>query len=405
MHGLSSSYRARPTRAAGLARLDAFLPFAAHGYAEGRNTDPGPGAPAAVSRLSPYIRCRLLTEAEITRRVIAMHGPVRARKFIEEVIWRSYWKGWLEQRPSVFAWYRAGVVRAENRLATEAGLRRAFHAACEGETGIACFDSWARELVTHNYLHNHARMWFASIWIFTLRLPWELGAEFFLRHLLDGDAASNTLSWRWVAGLHTRGKPYVARAANIARHTEGRFDPRGELDEDPAPLTEEMALPKPAMPGLAMSAPERLPAGPVALLLHDEDCAPESLDLGPAKVAALAGISAAGARAARGTVPAVAEFAAGAVADALARAAFRFDVEGSLIESPENLAAWARGHGLPVVTPYPPVGPVADLLARSDFAPIRVLRRWDADLWPHATRGYFQLRARIPDLLDSLEAA
>jgi deoxyribodipyrimidine photo-lyase len=65
-----------------------------------------------------------------------------------------------------------------------------------------------QELVETGYLHNHARMWFASIWIFTLRLPWELGADFFLRHLLDGDAASNTLSWRWVAGLHTKGKHY-----------------------------------------------------------------------------------------------------------------------------------------------------------------------------------------------------
>ncbi len=66
------------------------------------------------------------------------------------------------------------------------------------------------------YLHNHARMWFASIWIFTLRLPWELGADFFLRHLLDGDPASNTLSWRWVGGMQTMGKTYLARADNIA---------------------------------------------------------------------------------------------------------------------------------------------------------------------------------------------
>ena len=61
-------------------------------------------------------------------------------------------------------------------------------------TGIEGFDDWARELVDTGYMHNHARMWFASIWIFTLRLPWALGADFFLRHLLDADAASNTLS-------------------------------------------------------------------------------------------------------------------------------------------------------------------------------------------------------------------
>ena len=96
-----------------------------------------------------------------------------------------------------------------------------------GATGIDCFDAWARELVATGYLHNHARMWFASIWIFTLRLPWELGADFFLRHLIDGDPASNTLSWRWVAGLQTAGKTYLATAENIARFTGGRFAPQG----------------------------------------------------------------------------------------------------------------------------------------------------------------------------------
>ena len=71
-------------------------------------------------------------------------------------------------------------------------------------------------------MHNHARLWFASIWIFTLKLPWELGAAFFLEHLHDGDPASNTLSWRWVAGLHTKGKNYVASADNIEKFTDGK---------------------------------------------------------------------------------------------------------------------------------------------------------------------------------------
>ncbi|BAU31831.1 deoxyribodipyrimidine photo-lyase [Microcella alkaliphila] len=84
-------------------------------------------------------------------------------------------------------------------------------------------------------------MWFASIWIFTLRLPWQLGADVFLRNLLDGDPASNTLSWRWVAGLQTRGKTYQATADNIARFTDGRYRPRGlattaePLDGPPPP--------------------------------------------------------------------------------------------------------------------------------------------------------------------------
>ncbi len=66
-------------------------------------------------------------------------------------------------------------------------------------------------------------MWFASIWIFTLGLPWQLGARFFMHHLFDGDAASNTLGWRWVAGVQTAGKHYLAHSSNISRYTDGRF--------------------------------------------------------------------------------------------------------------------------------------------------------------------------------------
>ncbi len=85
-------------------------------------------------------------------------------------------------------------------------MRARWEQATTGRTGLACFDAWARELLDVGYLHNPARMWFASLWIFTLELPWALGADFFLRHLLDGDPASNTLSWRWVGGLQTPGK-------------------------------------------------------------------------------------------------------------------------------------------------------------------------------------------------------
>ena len=66
-------------------------------------------------------------------------------------------------------------------------------------------------------------MWFASIWIHTLNLPWQLGADFF-KNLLDGDPASNTLSWRWVAGLHTQGKCYLATENNIKKFTNNRFN-------------------------------------------------------------------------------------------------------------------------------------------------------------------------------------
>ncbi|MDP5360647.1 MAG: DNA photolyase, partial [Paracoccaceae bacterium] len=228
-----------PSYTHALARLNAFVPKAGQTYAAKRNYDDI----GNVSGLSPYIRHRIITEEDVLRACLARHSPSAAEKFIQEVYWRTYWKGWLEQRPAVWTAYQAELRGALNRVQTESGLRQAWEAACKGETGIDGFDHWARELVQTGYLHNHARMWFASIWIFTLRLPWTLGADFFLRHLLDGDPASNTLSWRWVGGLQTVGKTYLARADNIAKYTEGRFAPRG-LVSFAAPLE---GLPHPAL--------------------------------------------------------------------------------------------------------------------------------------------------------------
>ena len=180
------------TRQAGLDQLKAFIPHAGANYAKRRNYDFGPGQHSAVSQLSPYIRHRLIREDEVLRAVLDQHSSQNAEKFIQEVFWRTYWKGWLEMRPSVWGAYWAELALAWDQVQTQSGLRSEWEAACKGETGIECFDAWARELAQTGYLHNHSRMWFASIWIFTLRLPWALGADFFLRHLLDGDPASNT---------------------------------------------------------------------------------------------------------------------------------------------------------------------------------------------------------------------
>lgn len=172
-----------PTRAAGLARLTAFVPFAAGHYAKHRNTDYGlsygPEKPAGVSGLSPYLRYRLITEAEVIRAVLDHHGLHAAEKFIQEVVWRSYWKGWLEMRPSVWTDYCAERDHWLNRLCEDNTLNTNHAQAITGQTGIDGFDQWAKQLVETGYLHNHARMWFASIWVFTLRLPWTLGADFF----------------------------------------------------------------------------------------------------------------------------------------------------------------------------------------------------------------------------------
>jgi deoxyribodipyrimidine photo-lyase len=378
-----------PTREAGLARLAAFTPHMGEAYAARRNFDAGPGAHNAVSCLSAWLAHRLLTEDEVIAAARAAHGAKRAEKFIQEVLWRTYWKGWLEQHPAVWQDYREAVASQSHAAIGT------MEAVAAGHTGIACMDSWAQELVETGYLHNHARMWFASIWCFSLRLPWQLGADFFLRHLLDADAASNTLSWRWVAGLQTRGKHYVARAENISRYTGGRFNPAGELNEAPAPLP--LA---PAEPKISLTAPPPPPQGCVALLLHEDDLLTETLPLGGAEVVAVSGIAVPEARSHAGCAPLAAAWARGALADGLNRAARYFGVPAAPVQ---DVAAWAdAARCKTVVTPYAPVGWTADRLATiegdlaaRDIRLIRIRRPWDGDRWPHANGGFFAFAAAV----------
>ena len=357
-----------------MARLAAFAPRAGRAYAAGRNADLGEEGGTATSALSPYVRRRLILEREVVDAAEAAHGPAAADKFVQEVFWRSYFKGYLETRPLVWTRYRAEVAAGEARLGAESGLRRAYEAAVGGRTGIACFDDWAAELVATNWLHNHTRMWFASIWIFTLGLPWALGADFFMRHLIDGDPASNTLSWRWVAGLHTRGKAYAARAENIHRYTGGRYAPTG-LNESPRALVEDEVVSPVALP-----AAEGPPSGDVALLLHLDDLCVESLELGGARVVRVAGLVAHAEGAAEAVVAADLE----AMGDGSERAAARF---GCPVVGVGD--GWAEG--LPVVTAWAPVGPSASALP----AGVRRVRRpWDELAWPRATRGFFSAQGR-----------
>lgn len=390
------------TRAAGLARLHDFAPAAGRQYAAERNHDRGPHEQPAVSQLSPYLRHRLITEEEVVSHVLAEHSLSAAEKFVQEVYWRTYWKGWLEQRPSVFTRYEHGAVTARDGLGEDG---EALLAAAEaGRAGIEGFDDWARQLVDTGYLHNHARMWFASIWIFTLHLPWQLGAEFFLAHLLDGDPASNTLSWRWVAGLQTRGKTYLATADNIARYTDGRFRPRG-LATSALALDDDEPVPSPAPAPQATA----LPGGRLGLLLHDDDLAPETLPLDGAMIVAVAAPASGRPRTPSGTAHPVADFQRDALADGLDRARSIHGVPASTLDglTASAIAAWAARHELDaVVTPHAPVGAARVALDRAtaelrrEGLPLAtVLREWDARAWPHATRGFFPFRERIPALL------
>ncbi|MDA7427211.1 DNA photolyase [Primorskyibacter aestuariivivens] len=398
------------TRAAALARLRDFLPRAGRDYARLRNFDLGPGRHAHVSGLSPYLRHRLITEEEVLKAMLARHSPQAAGKFIQEVFWRSYWKGWLEMRPGVWDSYRAGLARALDDVQTQSGLRRSWEAACSGQTGITCFDHWAQELVQTGYLHNHARMWFASIWIFTLHLPWELGADFFLRHLLDGCPASNTLGWCWVGGLQTRGKTYLTRPDNIARFTEGRFFPApGELASTAPPLTCPDHPPRRPIP----QEENWDPSLPSACLLTSEDLHPGPLFDTGLHPFATATWQDADALSPLMTADHVAQFKTAALQDATTRWADRL---GPVTACPDAraIARWAttqrQAHGITqIVAPYAPAGPTADmlselkpLLAAQDIRLIRVLRPYDARAWPHATHGFFRFKDRIPGLLSAL---
>ena len=166
-----------------------------------------------VSRLSPAVRHRLITETEVAEAVLKRYSFSTVEKFLQEIYWRRYWKSWLAMRPQVWTEYLAEI--EELKKGTDMAQAQLIS---QGEGPIFVMNDFARELIETGYLHNHARMWFAAYWIHTMRLPWQLGADFFYRHLLDADPASNTLSWRWVAGLQTLGKTYLARRSNIEKY-------------------------------------------------------------------------------------------------------------------------------------------------------------------------------------------
>ena len=217
------------SREGALKQLDAFINSELANYSFKRNFDLGPKDKSNVSCLSPYISHRLITEYEVAKSVLAKFPYQKVEKYIQEIFWRVYWKGWLELRPQVWT----DFIEDLKGLKEDESYKKAIN----GETQIECFNDWVKELKENNYLHNHTRMWFASIWIFTLNLPWQKGAEFFMKHLFDGDAASNTLSWRWVAGLQTKGKHYVAQSWNISKFTNNKYK-NVKLNENALPVTD-----------------------------------------------------------------------------------------------------------------------------------------------------------------------
>ncbi|MGI8956453.1 MAG: FAD-binding domain-containing protein [Chthoniobacterales bacterium] len=357
-----------------------------------------------VSRLSAALRYRLLLEDEVVSDTLRTHEFNAVEKWLQEVCWRRYWKGWLEMRPDVWTSWRRRLRELSDTL-PEAVMQRARDVAA-GESGVACMDAIARELIATGYLHNHARMWWASYWIHVERLPWELGADVFFRHLLDADPASNTLSWRWVAGLQTPGKTYLVRLSNIEKyapelllqHPAGS-DQIADGTVSPTVATECADTVRRALPDYPTTLARNNRRH--GLWIHTDDLLPESgplADLTPVTIAAFSteheyrhdyALS-------ERHIAALDEV----LTDGLARGAAHFQCPTVLSKDSDpaaSLCTWAATHSLDEVVAFAPtVGPVADLVPRlrqlltSAGVTLTLLRRAsDADVFTLAGAGFF----------------
>lgn len=400
-----------PTREAALDQLSRFAPRAGKLYSDNRNYDNAIDNHESVSKLSPWLRHRVITEHEVVNAALEVHSEKSADKFIQEVFWRSYWKGWLEMRPQVWHQYQQDVLKLyqDEKYFSEAETVVQFG------SGIDCFDHWLQELKDTGYLHNHARMWFASIWIFTLQLPWQLGADFFLQHLLDGDPASNTLSWRWVAGLQTKGKAYAATAENISKFTNNRFNPAGQLNENVQPLTEAVVFEKKEIPQVTSD----LPDGRLGLVLHEDDLQPATVGMF-GRVQSVVALQATSLLSPGAVRENVSGFSRQCIESAGRRLASDLDVDfhrllvceeiSDFQDAMGEIIQWAQSENLDaVVWRYAPTGPTASLLKEvclaltgNGISCTEFSCDWDTTVWPHAGKGFFALKKKIPELLAEL---
>jgi len=392
------------SRQAALAQWENFLPRVPE-YAARRNQVIG--GHLNVSRLSPAIRCRLITEEEILGSLRERFPFSTVEKFVQELLWRGYWKAWLETHPGVWADYKRQCGSARSALLPEQARR--VQAIQMAKSGVAVIDLFTRELLETGYLHNHARMWWASYWIHVEKLPWPLGADVFYRHLLDGDAASNTLSWRWVAGLQTRGKAYLVRRSNIEKFlSPPLLDQKGleKLDDnrvEAASVTDANRYPFahwPASTGLPTLAGSRW-----GLWLHEEDANPESLNLPESAPASIRGfIQPYSDEPLNNLSSQRQEYIRATLQDAMFRAASHWNLgrnQLALVDAPcltDALVEWAHHEKLDAIAlSRPAVGFLGDqvprvqtILDQIGIKLVTIVRSWDESLYPHAQGGFFK---------------
>jgi deoxyribodipyrimidine photo-lyase len=204
-----------PTREAALARIAAVRPAE---YARSRNAIEG-----AVTQLSPYITHGIVSPPEVLAGVAAKHRLDVQHKFVFELGWREYFRHvWHHLDDGILESLHDGLL-PEHAYASElpADIRQA-------RTGVPAIDMAVRTLYATGYLHNHARMWLASYVVHLRKVHWRTGADWMVAHLLDGDLASNHLSWQWVAGTGSS-KPYLFNADNVARYAPPAWHSAGSI--------------------------------------------------------------------------------------------------------------------------------------------------------------------------------
>lgn len=353
---------------------------------------------SSVSRLSPFIRRRIISEQEVVQRVLKEYPLSIGEKFVQEVVWRTYWKGWLERYPGVWS-DCLGAESAQLVQSDRSTWWTVYLQACGGQTDLDFFNDWVAELRASGYLHNHVRMWFASIWIFTLKIPWQLGAMFMYRHLLDGDPASNTLSWRWVAGLQTKGKTYLVRPDNIATYSNNRWRPNpSEVAAEIAPeVRGHLALQMGVVHRASIRETQNeIPTCRFGVITTDEDLSIETegrLYDSAAEVLILA------ARASCGE----SDLVTGYISRLQIDAAVRLGSKGKVVNGEAECLKWAKERSFDrLVIVLPAVGPntvtveaLIQVLERSGVRAIPYRRKWDIELHKLADRGFFPFWERV----------
>ena len=373
------------SRAKAVDKLNYFVENNLSEYSKLRNFDYGPDNRSNISCLSPYITHGIINEKEVIKKSLNKFSFAKNEKFIQEVLWRTYWKGWLELRPSVWTDFLIELKKIKEDFQNNQTYKNAI----EGKTNVECFNYWVNELKENNYLHNHTRMWFASIWIFTLNLPWQLGAEFFMQHLYDGDAASNTLGWRWVAGVQTQGKHYLASEWNIKKFTNNRFS-NIKLNENAPPKISEK---KYSILNQDFTNPENIDQN--NLILFENNLCFESSDFQNNKFKKFYIISNKNENRCIKLSEKVLKFKSSLIQDQEQRLKNQ-SIDCEVIDISE-IKKIEKAVGL-----YPTIGENLDYLNSNTFKINFLYRELDQNSWQYCNKGFFNFKNYIPKIISTL---